>query len=431
MTEQLNLGVGRAVITPEVGCRLCGYRLDFYSDSLHDDLTATAFWFTQGEANALMINLTVCNLHSGIRDRILGLLEEQFGISAGAVLISCTHTHSGPFTTARMEQLEHSYIDSIFIPGILQAVGAAKEAVRPVTVGMATGESRIGINRRQLTAENKVVLGQNPWGSYDPQMTVLSFKDENGGTYANMVHYGCHGTCAGKHTAISRDWSGIMVDRMELVTGGITAFFNGTAGDTGPRISNGCTTGKGNYQYVYELGNVAAQDAIRIWRTISSYRNERLKTADCNVDLPLKPRESREDAERLLATPIEGGTTLQNGHRRHYEEVIASYQNGYEEKDSFTIREILVRIGDVAFYGLPFEPFSGIGLRVRAYSDVPNPLCLGYTNGAEGYFPTQDQLALGGYEIFISRYRHIQTYVENVDWYLIKETVENLKKVNE
>ncbi len=425
--NQLELGVGRAVITPEVGCRLCGYRTDFYSDSLHDDLTATAFWFRQDDTQALMVNLTICNLRANIRDQILELLEGRFEIKSGEVMLSCTHTHSGPMTANSI--VDWPYVEGILIPGIIKAVAAAYEALRPVTVGVATGESRIGINRRQLTAENEVVLGQNPWGSYDPQMTVLSFKDEKGEIYANMVHYGCHGTCAGRHPAISRDWSGIMVDRMELLTGGITAFFNGTAGDTGPRLSNGGTTGKGDYQYVYELGNVAAQDAMRIWKTISSYRNERLKTADCTVDLPLRPRESLEEAERLLRTPIEGGSTLRNAYHRHYEEVINSYQNGYTEKECHTIREVIVRVGDVAFYGLPFETFSGIGLRVREYSDVPNPLCLGYTNGAEGYFPTRDQRALGGYEILISRFHHTQIYVDDVDFHLIKGTVENLKKV--
>ncbi len=432
--EKLQLGVGRAIITPQAGCLLQGYRNDWRSESIHDDLTATAFWFHQGDTDAVMVNLTVCNVSAQLRNQIAEMAAERLGIPAGAVLLSCTHTHSGPFTASPNYPkdwgvMDPAYIEGVFIPGVLDAIFKAKDSIRPVTVGIGTGESKIGVNRRQLTPENKVVLGQNPWGSFDPTMTVLSFKDENGKVYANMVHYGCHNTAAGRHPAISRDWAGIMVDRMELLTGGITAFFNGTAGDTGPRLSNGGTTGKGDYQYVHELGNVAAQDAMRIWRTIGTYRNECFKTADCTVDLPLQPRESLEEVKRQLEIVPEGGNTTQRSHARHYAELMASYQTDYVEKTAYTFPSRIIRIGEVAFYGLPFEPFSGIGLRVREYAPL-HALCLGYTDGSEGYFPTMDQLPIGGYEIRMRRFRHLQNYVDDADWHLITQVVENLKKVS-
>lgn len=434
--KELQLGVGRAIITPKVGCNLMGYRSDLYSESVADDLTATAFWFCQEEIQALMVSMTICNLNNFVRDILFEHIEEQFGISRDAVMLSCTHTHSGPQTGGIVVKdswgsLDKSYIEGIFVPRVLEAITIAKDAVRSVTVGVADGESFIGVNRRQLTKDNKVVLGQSPWGSFDPKMTVLSFRDETGKTYANMIHYGLHGTCAGQNTAISRDWSGIMIDRMELITGGITAFFNGTAGDTGPRLSNGFTTGKSDFQYVHELGNVAAQDAVGIWKKIASYRKVRLQTAECTVSIPVKHRVSYEDAQKGLVTVIEGFESENNARRRYYQSVLDSYSTDYIDMEVHQIREVIVRIGDVAFYGIPFEPFSGIGLRVRAYSDVPYPLCVGYTNGSESYFVTQDQIALGGYEVNMFRYRRVQQYVDNADWYLIAATVDNLKQVAE
>lgn len=432
--EKLQLGVGRALITPEVGCKLMGYRQDFYSDSLHDDLTATAFWFRQGNTEAVMVNLTVCNVSAHLRNQIAEMAEERFGIAAGAVLLSSTHTHSGPFTASPNYPkdwgvMDPAYIEGIFIPGVLEAIAKAKDAIRPVTVGIGKGESRIGVNRRQITPENKVILGQNPWGSFDPTMTVLSFKDENGETYANMVHYGCHNTAAGRHPAISRDWAGILVDRMELLTGGITAFFNGTAGDTGPRLSNGFTTGRGNYDYVHEQGNAAARDAMQIWNSIRTWKNVPLKTANCTIDLPLQPRESLEEVQRQIEIVPEGGSATRRAHERHYADLLASYQIDYEEKTACSFPSRIIRIGEAVFYGLPFEPFSGLALRIRDYTDVPHPLCLGYTDGSEGYFPTVDQIPVGGYEVNMLRYKHLQSYVDHADFHLITDTVENLKKV--
>ena len=45
-------------------------------------------------------------------------------------------------------------------------------------------------------------------------MTVVSFKDYNQKPVASIVHYGAHCTAAGMNTEISRDWAGVMIDRL-------------------------------------------------------------------------------------------------------------------------------------------------------------------------------------------------------------------------
>ena len=57
--DQLQLGVARRVITPEVGGQLYGYRPDLFSKCVNDDLTATAFYLRQKDVTALMISVTV------------------------------------------------------------------------------------------------------------------------------------------------------------------------------------------------------------------------------------------------------------------------------------------------------------------------------------------------------------------------------------
>ena len=43
MDKKLYLGVARKDITPEIGCNLYGYQPDVYSESIHDNLTVTAY----------------------------------------------------------------------------------------------------------------------------------------------------------------------------------------------------------------------------------------------------------------------------------------------------------------------------------------------------------------------------------------------------
>ena len=57
-----------------------------------------------------------------------------------------------------------------------------------------------------------------------------------------------------------------------------------------------------------------------------------------------------------------------------------------------------VRVGPVAFLGIPGEPFAGIGRGLKDGSPfaMTLPCCL--TNGAEGYYPMKEAYDEGGYE---------------------------------
>jgi hypothetical protein len=265
MNKKLFLGVSRINITPEVGCNLFGYAPDVIAESVHDDLTATAFYFKSGATEALLISLSICLLHTKLSNEIASLIEEKYNIPKENCIIHCTHTHSGPNVSGMVGwgDIDRKYYNEIFLPNVMQVVSEAKSSPVAVKMAVATGESFIGINRRQLFPDNRVHLGQNPWGPVDPTMTVISFiSAEDKTPVANLIHYGCHGTAAGHATPITRDWSGIMVDRMETETGAFTMYINGAEGDVGPRLSNGKTVG--DISLMTELGGVAAGDAVTI-----------------------------------------------------------------------------------------------------------------------------------------------------------------------
>ena len=90
--------------------------------------------------------------------------------------------------------------------------------MEPALLGMTETESRVGVNRRQIRRNGAVDFGQNPWGPFDPTMTVIAVKSARDGRgILNLIHYGCHGTAAGCNREISRDWPGMMTDRMYSV----------------------------------------------------------------------------------------------------------------------------------------------------------------------------------------------------------------------
>lgn len=425
--ERLFLGIAQEKITPEVGGQLYGYRPDIFSKSVEDDLTATAFYFQQGNRKALMLSVTVCLVSTELAQDILSLIEKRFGIPKECCMLSATHTHSGP-NTAGFEgwgSIDQKYCEEIFVPAILSAVEKATAKPVPVKMGVARGNSLIGINRRELNDENRVILGQNPWGTFNPSMTVISFSEDTGRNVANIIHYGLHGTAAGANTEITRDWSGIMVDALEKQSGAITAFFNGPEGDVGPRLSNKKTVG--DMSYVRELGFAAAKDAVQIFEKISDYRDVSLSVSYQTLQIPLKKRMALTEATRLLEQYQNNTVNYRGMIRAHLEQVIGSYENGFADKETFPMGQTLIGLGELVFAAFPYELFSEIGMRINGAIEGKTVLSLSNTNGNEGYFVTQSELCRGGYEVNMFLFGHLQPWQEDGDFHLMKQTVAHIK----
>lgn len=437
MANQLLLGVSRKIITPRLGGRLMGYAPDVYSDSVNDELTVDAYYFSEGQTRALLVSATLCVISSNITNELLNEIEERFGIPKNNIIIHCIHTHSGPVLgeAAGWGDPDLDYLDEIFRPMLMEAVGEAIGSTTPVKMAIGRGDSLVGINRREIAVNNTIRLGQNPWGPFDPRMTVLSFKSGEE-VLANIVHYGAHATAAGMNHEITRDWPGPMIDAMEDVFGGKCSFFNGPEGDVGPRMISGKTTGgskDGNLinhaRYAMQIGAVAAQDAVRIARTVGGYHTPHLTVSHKDIKIPLKPRISLAEAREKYAEFEKYTSNILGKKASYYRGVIDSYSNGYAEEEYEAVGQTIIKIGDVAFVAFSYELFSEIGMRIARASKIPYTLSLSNANGATGYFPTESDLCRGGYEVESFKARDYQSYVDNADWYIVTETLAHIDSI--
>lgn len=439
--EQLHLGVGRAVITPKIGAALCGYIPDHFSESVNDDLTVTAFYFKTEATDVLMISATVCEINTALCDELRAELASAYNVPLGQIVLCATHTHSGPNLMGQFGwgDIDREYLETIFRPRLHDAVREAVGQTQPVRMGVGVGESFVGINRRELTYDGRLLLGQNPWGPFDPKMTVLSFIGKDNACVANIVHYGAHGTAAGRNVEISRDWSGVMTDRLEEESGGITAFFNGPEGDVGPRLTNGHTVGflkdttnkyhLGNIKMAMELGGVAAQDAVRIWRTIRGYTVPELSARCISTPVPLSPRIPREEAQKEYDKYKHETINWLAAKADHYRQILETYENGEEDAPYVYFPQTLVHIGEIIFASYPYELFSEIGMRIAREIKDARVLSLSNANGADGYFVTEDQICRGGYEIDMFLNGKPQGFRHDSDTYLVKETLKNINSI--
>jgi len=73
--------------------------------------------------------------------------------------------------------------------------------------------------------------------------------------------------------------------------------------------------------------------------------------------------------------------------------------------DNFPMLFSAVAIGNVALFGIPGEPFTGVGRGLKEAKgwDLVLPCC--NTNAKEGYFPMKDAYDEGGYEARSSNFK--------------------------
>lgn len=419
-------GAAREDITPAVGTLLYGYTPDTVSESVHDPLSVTAAAFRQGVQTVVLLTVTVGDfgtaLCTEIRERIAG----ELGLPAGRVIVSATHTHSAP-NVSGMEgwgDVDRPYVDGILFPAMENAARLAVEGLAPAEIGIGTTESKVGINRRQQNRDGSVALGQNPWGCFDSEMTCLAVRNaETKRGILNLIHYGCHGTAAGRNHEITRDWSGIMTDRLEAETGVLTAYWNGAQGDVGPRLTNGKTVG--DIRHVEELGGVAAADALRAYRAVGAYMPGKLTLYEGEIRIPRKPLPPREEVAAKLASYRDPDAliNIQRLEYAHFRAMMDEYEAGCPAWGDFAIPQTAVSLGDVLFVPFPFEIFAETSMRMRAYAPFRYVLCLSNTNGYEAYLPTQDQIVRGGYEIGCFLYNGAHPLVDHADQVLIDENL--------
>jgi len=437
-TATFEAGFARTEITPKLGIRLGGYGMQERPvESVHDALHANALALRQGDQAALLLSLDLLGLEEVDTTAMRCAISTATGVPVESITIACTHTHTSPCTYAVFGwgDKEVGYLADVF--GAIVAAGVqAWGKLAPAQLGIGTCQTQVGVNRRRILANHQTSLCAEPCGSFDPTLTLLRFTTASG-PLVNLVHLGCHPTAWGAPRLASRDWPGVMIDRMETQTGTPAVFFNGCIGDVGPRTSkwlpqhNAFSAGTGNdWESVLEIGLRAAGDALHTWAAIKEFRHELpLALASADQALPYRPLASREEAERqlALAAPRKDSWGAGMCDYRHWASVLEALQG--QPRTGYPYRQTITRLGPLAFVPVPGEIFSGIGLRLRALSPLPHTLMLSQANGSIGYLPTREAQHRGGYEVWVARAFGPYLPGETVDDYLVEHNLALLQRL--
>jgi len=434
MKTTLKAGFGRTDITPELGVRLGGYGVEVRpGEEILDRLQATAIVLEQEGTIFAVINLDWICVEEDIVERIRSGVSQRTGIPGMNVTVSASHSHSVPCTLNfwGWGDRENAYIDSV-LPEVIRSVELAKENLCQVQAGFAVTTSLAGVNRRGITESGAFNFLADPDGSFDPAMTVVHFRSE-AGDVGILVHYGAHPTAMGGNRLVSRDWCGVMKDRIESQFSAPVLFLNGAIGDVGPRTNQrnggGLSAGTGDgIHSVREVGYRAASDAIRALLSIKEWRNDlQLEVLNEEIFLPYAPLTPLADAQREMAQweprKNEWGTPMCE--YKHNQSVIEAHQHPLLAGRPFA--QTILCLGPLAIIPMPGEIFSGISLRLRRSSPFSYTLCCSVSNGSLGYVPTREARHRGGYECWVGKAAGPYLLADHIDDALVEQNLKLLR----
>ncbi|CAN0473898.1 unnamed protein product, partial [Phaeothamnion confervicola] len=91
-------GAGVSTITPPLGTSLCGLFEDRPARTVADDLHVRALVLDDGSNRIALVLCDLICLGSEAVNAAKDRIATRSGIPASHVMISCTHTHTGPAT---------------------------------------------------------------------------------------------------------------------------------------------------------------------------------------------------------------------------------------------------------------------------------------------------------------------------------------------
>ena len=426
--NDLKAGFARVNVTPMLGISINGYFKDRIADGVLDELEANAIALEAGENTVVFIAIDSCSIASYILDEFRASISSATGLPVEAIYIHTTHSHTTPYADPKNTRMPQGTVPRVaeykefLLHRVTDVAQMAIADLKPAKMGYAVGQApNVAFVRRFRMKDGSIKTnpGVNnpdivaPVGDVDERVNVLRF-DREGADSIALVNVGNHPDTVGG-CKISADWPGFTRRSFEKAIDGVKCvFFNGAQGDVN-HVNVHPTKGDFNdmfvdfddvsrgYGHARHMGRVVAGGVMQVWDKVTYTDVDSIKFANRVVDMPSNMPAPEDmplahkyndlhNAGKDDEIPFEGmmlTTVVAEAGR------MVRLEHGPE---SFPMTFSAIKVGNVVFFGIPGEPFNGIGRGVKESEgfDMILPTCL--TNGSEGYFPMKDAYDEGGYE---------------------------------
>lgn len=400
-------------------------------------LKTTVTLLEEGERRVLLIT-THFNTPkaANVSDLFRRTIAQDLKLPASRVLIFVSHNHTDLKVASNQVEAYETYAAAAAPAELLpigrellaktrDAAGKLPGMLEPVTVWWAQGgEGRITYNRKGRRAdgttflmreEDRDKMGVDYNGDIDTQAPIVVLKNAQGEPAAVFTQFTGH-PCTCYHPenpVVFGDWPQVACDMVakhfSTQAPPAVGFFQGCAGDV-----NSKGMFRGGVELSEKYGRMLGETYIQALGELKPSARDGFDYAVEPVRIPLGPlpgeqalraeiaemedfirRANAGDPDTLLCAGLNFPTELTPLYRAKLVEGVLPWSKWAlelrlsgraESVAKFLPVEIYVlRIGDVGIVGMPFEPFQGIGRKIRAGSPLPLSIPCGYTNVSHGY----------------------------------------------
>ena len=424
-----NVGFARVDITPPLGTPIAGYFEERRAKGVLDCLEANAVAFSDGKSAAVLVAADLLGIEgvafgAALRKRI----AESAGTAADAVYVHCTHTHTGPGAgkadRGRTDIFDGTDFYNEFLSSRLADVARlAVDDLAPAALAVGFAEAkRISFLRRYRMKDGSIRTNPGvgnpgiaePVGSLDETARVIRIR-RPGRSGIAVVNFATHPDVVGGEL-ISGDWPAMARRTFERAMPGVRCvFFNGAQGDVnhvcidpGPGEREGLHPDfdgvDRGYEHAGHMGRVVAAAALSAWGKCAPARGGAVRFGVDIVRVPSQMPDPRSlpVARRLLRLHRAGRDGEIPFRDMELTTAVAEAERMLLLAHGPKTLRLPVSVvgigGDIAFVGIPGEPFSDIGRAIREASPFSTTICTCLTNASCGYFPVASAYAEGGYE---------------------------------
>lgn len=411
---ELRVGAAAVKITPPRGAAMSGYYYNRAAEGVHDDLYAKAVLLESGGRKAGMV---ACDL-SALPREIVEAARKQIdagGILRGAdVLISATHTHTGPVILAgptrynlEGEMLRITRQFAEMLPGrIAESVRLAGSALQPARVFAGIGsEPSLTFNRRYFMKDGTV--GWNPGklnakivrpaGPIDPAVPVVYFEGEGGKPIATYVNYAMHLDTVGG-MQYSADYAYTLARALGAVKGPemLTVFTIGCAGNLNHIDVKSREPQKGDGEAA-RIGTVLAAEVLKTMKRLHAVEPGPPRVRSQTLRLPLPKIAPVQVEWAAKITPLFGKPNA-----APFMDLVRAFKiaDVAARKGEPLAAEVqVITVGaQLAWVGLPGEIFTELGMAIKNASPFQYTVVAELANGVVGYVPNRKAYPEGAYE---------------------------------
>jgi Neutral/alkaline non-lysosomal ceramidase, N-terminal len=424
--EPLQAGVAVVDITPPLGYRMAGYYSERRNTGTHDPLLAKAVVFQQGSVQAAFVECDLVSIPAEVSAKARALAEKGTGIPSRHMVVSATHSHTGPLFTGPLRKLwseqaiardgkdptEAFDYPAALIERVAQAIEQAAKNARPTTLSAGVGEQTgLSFNRRFHMKDGTVRFNPGrrnpdivrPAGPLDPAVSVLLFTDAaTARPLASITNFAMHLDTIGG-TEYAADYP-LYVERQlrqKLGDDFVSLFATGTCGDINHIDVNGDNPLKGHAE-AERIGTTLGNTVVATLPKLVEQRQVSLAVRQKLIEVPAQQFSNNETTKAKERMHKIGGrelTFLEQVETNKIVDVSQRYGSG-----KVPLEVVAIRLSpDVAIVTLPGEVFVELGLAIKQASPFKTTLVVELSNDAPAYIPTKKAFAEGSYEIVNSR----------------------------